>query len=310
MQPDDRAFRRIVALLIVLQFAACTAKRNQELGQTGTNSTGTALEEYQSLTSQQDAIGVILKQLKSQFPAFEQRTSRTIKQMRSVASTSAADAAFLSFRRDQMARADTFTKQLAEVPAVERVESNEVATSSLRAALQLQGYDLLFDEGTPFVDESMDYLLTTYGGLVTSGMREYLNLRRSEQHAGFSSDAGLTISWDALAERVANWERFLATYPSFVGKDDASWWYQIYLRTYLTGLDNSRVFEDDGALVPHVRRSYDLFLANHSDSKSGRLLEEYLNVLKQNGYKNGPAAEKFLSDHNLHSMLGMGPPVR
>jgi hypothetical protein len=84
----------------------------------------------------------------------------------------------------------------------------------------------------------------------------------------------------------------------------------MYLQTYLTGLDNSEVFAEDGILIHEVKESYERYIANHHGTDSARLLDEYFKVIKQNGYKKSPEVEKFLSRHKLHSMQGKESPLR
>jgi hypothetical protein len=289
----------------ILMFALLTGCSNKE---TPKASSPNPVSEKEHSTS---SLSIFLNQLETSCNQFDSRIQETLAQIQAQSSKASADLLFLNFKKEYSSFAEAVNDKLLKNSSAQNIESgNNKEIDLLKATLHRHGLDLVIDMGAVFADESADYLFRTYGQWLSPEMRKYLDLRRAEQRLGFSSDAGLTISWDQVSDRIASWDEFLEQHPNFVAKTEAKSWHEIYLRTYLTGMDNSRVFAEDGVLDPDVKKSYERFLALYRNTKSAKVMENYFLILRNNNYRDGPYIEKFLQDHKLRTMLGVEPPIR
>jgi hypothetical protein len=252
-----------------------------------------------------DVLQPFLQKAGSQLTQIDTLTQKALSQMRQCSYTPDTEKIFVGFFKEYQLIVENVGEQISATPI-----RDDKAEESLRKTLGLHGIDLYFSEGDFYADVSNDYLLRSFGSALTPAMKEYLGLRKAEQMEGFSEDAGLTISWDKVSDRVVAWEKFLAAYPDFVWYGTASDWYSTYLRTYMTGMDNSRVFDDENVLFTEVNNSYQRFIQLYNGTKSAALLKDYYEVLKANGFHDGRPIKDFLQVHRIKSMFAVQPPVR
>jgi hypothetical protein len=191
------------------------------------------------------------------------------------------------------------------------VQSDSTARTWAERNVAFYGCSLLASEGIVFVAGNSRDILRVAGDRITPAMTRFLMLRAKEEAEGFSEDAGLVISWDALSDRIVKWESFIAANPSFLLLPEAQSWYDVYLRVYLTGMDNARVFDfEKETLLPEVQASYERFVAEYPTSKSAAMVRGYLEVLEREGFKSTGAVEDYLKANDISSMLAVQPPVR
>ena len=257
-------------------------------------STGEPLDEIPSLLAGLDS---------------EAETARL--QARTVAATPRADSVFLSFRDRFLRMGEQITDRLNQATSIQSNVLEDTATSRpLATLLAKHGFALAYTEGNAYADEDNVYWTRLFDGALTPAMQRYLRLRATEQSTRFSEDAALQISWDDLARRAVTWEEFADSYPDFSWKDASRFWYDTYLSTYLTGMDNSRVFSDSGTLEPEVRTSYEHLAAQYPQTRTAQLVAQCLSLLKQNGYHRSAAIDSLLRQRDVTSMLGVQPPTR
>jgi len=78
------------------------------------------------------------------------------------------------------------------------------------------------------------------------------------------------------------WEQFLRTYPGFVAKDEIRDRLDVYVRTFVTGMDNSRINNfNSKKLRPDVRAAYEVFIRENRDSAYYTLVRDYYEMLKR-----------------------------
>lgn len=183
--------------------------------------------------------------------------------------------------------------------------------SKIALTLASLGCDLVWSEGTVFVDAQSKDLNDNFSDMMSPDFNKYLKIRSIEESEGFSNDAGLLISWDNLSDRIATWEAFASENPSFFLIPEVKFWHNMYLNTYLTGMDNSRIysFETD-TLELGVYSSYKRFLQMYPQTKSASLIKGYIDVLKRNNFKQTKEVDEYLQYRGIESMLGVQPPSR
>jgi len=268
-----------------------------------------------------DSVALALADLAERTRPLVASLDSAVAAIRSESGTVRADSALALFRERFELRAESVGAAVGASRVLQRwvypvtpegwATLDSGAADSLRRFLSGRVLQPQLGEGMLFATANSAGLAGLFGRYLSPAMREFLALRRGEEAEGFAEDAGLLISWDRLGERVATWERFIEANPGFQLLPEARHWYELYLGTLLTGMDNSRVFGGpDATLQPQVRASYRRFAARHGSTRAGAMVSEYLGVLERNGFQDGPAVRAFLRDRGVATMIGVQPPTR
>jgi len=166
-------------------------------------------------------------------------------------------------------------------------------------------------EGMYYLDVMPDYFYINFRDLVSAGVAQYLSIRKDELKQGFSEDAGMLITFGELYQRVKRWEEFLDKFPNTVYTADADYYYQTYLATLLTGMDNSRVFDSENSvLLPEIKQLYEKIIKEDPQSRCGKIISSYYSLLKSHNFKDNNGIDDFLKANKLSSMLGVQPHSR
>jgi len=223
--------------------------------------------------------------------------------------TTTADSLFMVFRGRYASGIDSIaSKTWDDAPFQNWLISSPGASDSAERFFEARGFRLTSEEGSIYPTVNTGVLVRTLKPFLTPALKDFLALRKHDEDQRFSNDAALEIPWDSVSERVAAWDRLLNAHPVFAARQEAQEWYSLYLSTYLTGMDNSPVFND--TLVPPLRASYQRFLRLHGDTRAGRLVRSYLDVLRSTGFRSAPQVAEFLRANHVTSMAAVQPPVR
>ncbi|MBI1722568.1 MAG: PD40 domain-containing protein [Gemmatimonadetes bacterium] len=211
-----------------------------------------------------------------------------------------ADSAFVAFHSSFAARVPYWGEDFENW-----LQSDSAAYDSTQRYFSSRGMVLRSAEGEFWVTEDPDFLVRRLGAYLTRPMRRYLEIRGQEKY-GYEADGGLYISWDELADRIVTWEEFLEANPGFARWDslwnEAQGWYARYLSAYVSGLENTPLFDGRPPLGPYgtgtldrdVRASYERLVARHGGTQSARFVRGLLDVLGRSGYMEGPEREEYL----------------
>jgi hypothetical protein len=173
------------------------------------------------------------------------------------------------------------------------------------------GIGIFQTEGNYYLDMMSGYLYKNFENRISEGVKAYLYIRKGEMAAGFTEDAGLLISFDALYGRVRQWEKFLNDYPKTIYSGAASDYYYTYLQTLLTGMDNSRVFDmETGVLSPEVKTIYEKAMRQDTSSKTSKIISSYYDLLARHNFKETDSVNVFFKEHKLSTMLAVQPDNR
>ena len=187
----------------------------------------------------------------------------------------------------------------------------DVQTKNLEEYLSLFGAGIFMTEGMFYLDVDHDYFLSIFDKQVSNGLNAYIIQRKQELIEGFSEDAGLMIPFDKVYERVLKWEQIVAKNPNFLMMDQSRYYYETYLETLLTGMDNSRVFDFEGErLTPEVKKLYESVIKSGPNTKSTEIIKGYYNLLADNDFKYSDKVDDYLKKSGLSSMLGVQPHSR
>lgn len=168
------------------------------------------------------------------------------------------------------------------------------------------GFVLKMRQGSFYFDENSDFLYNRFSKYLSVSLRDFLNLRRQETAEGFTEGAKLQISFAKIGERIIDWENYLNEYPDSPLKELAIYHYQLYLSTFLFGIDDTKVFERK-SLKPEIKKVYEDFQLRFAKTRSGNLISRYYKVLRAYDFKYTKAAEKFLYDNQIQILPGFEP---
>ena len=166
---------------------------------------------------------------------------------------------------------------------------------SIRRFLLNHGIWSYMAEGDGYFDLSLTQLTNTASRFVTDAAREALRIETLEQISPTGGDAAVGIPWDSLGDRLAATDRFLVAFPNARSRATIQNRRVWYLRAFLTGWDNTAVFDRaTRALNLEVRRSFERFLAVHDSTASARVVRAYLELLAKTRYRRTPQVDEFL----------------
>jgi hypothetical protein len=192
------------------------------------------------------------------------------------------------WRREQLLRGVVVDSLAAAVTAAE-----------IRLFLLQHGIWSAQGEGSTYLQPHWNRVLVAASPSITPSAREYLQISVREQTTPTGGDGGVGIPWDSLALRLSDADRILAAYPDAAVRVLVSERRIWYLRAYLTGWDNTPVFElGSRTLRPEVLQSYERYVATHGATVSGRVVAEYLDVVRASGYQRTAAVLEFLRERS------------
>jgi hypothetical protein len=150
-------------------------------------------------------------------------------------------------------------------------------------------------EGDRYFVLSLARLAAVASPFITDAAREALRIELREQVSPTGGDAAVGIPWDSLGDRLAATDLFLATFPHAAARAAISERRVWYLRAFLTGWENTSVFEyRTKVLRPEIRRSFERFAKAHQTTASGQIVRAYLDFLATTGYRRTPQVNEFL----------------
>jgi hypothetical protein len=176
------------------------------------------------------------------------------------------------------------------------VNSPSVETVNLLKSM-LSSYGLLLDSSsnTYFLEPRNEYLVQKFGRELSPAYREYLTIGGNEQHERFSSRGTILIPTDSLTSRIMEWENFIVSNPRFLLIKLAQDKYARYLGAFLAGMENSRIFDPQTNLLNEgSRTSFESFILKHPESRSAKLVQEYLNLLSLTNFGYTEKVDSFL----------------
>ncbi|MBN1298556.1 MAG: hypothetical protein JW997_02600 [Actinobacteria bacterium] len=151
----------------------------------------------------------------------------------------------------------------------------------------------MFEGGFKFINLEGSYYpiidfkyLKKYSSYLSIQYRDYLDVRAAESENVHSRDAGLTISWDELSQRMIKAEKYLDKYKAEnPRKIEISRLFLLYFASYLYGQDNTPTRDwSTNAVYEEVLESYRDTVNENPSSKAAGILSNYLSELENSGY--------------------------
>lgn len=151
--------------------------------------------------------------------------------------------------------------------------------------IKRDGFLLNYHEG--IVTLYPDYnLLNNYQNYVSPSIQAYIEILSRESSEILSADGGLTITWDELAFRVLNAERYLVEYSDSIRYEEILSLYKWYLTTLLTGLPDTPIYYRNSSLIRNdVLQSYNKIIIHNTDTTTSEVLKGYLDIIRSKNNK-------------------------
>jgi Bacterial SH3 domain len=160
------------------------------------------------------------------------------------------------------------------------------------------GLEMRFPEGMMYLALKPGLAISTVEPFVSKTMRRYLEIRKKEEANIWMEDAGLNITPLELADRAITWDTFLEENPDFPLETTITQTRNGYQSVLIVGSDNTPAFDyTTGKLDKSWKDAWDWVLKTKPNSDTGKLLQEWNDILKADGGKRGPKAEKFLEEY-------------
>jgi hypothetical protein len=219
--------------------------------------------------------------------------SQMLAAVRADSGTSRADEAFLRF---DAAGADTLRAHLRNLKfALDPIAlwPDSSALAPLRKTFASYGVWLEIAEAdaNPVMSESASR--AGVGRFLTRPMRALLDIRVKEQLEPIGGDGAIGVPLDEIGRRIAATDRVRAMSTTFAGSEELERRRGAYLNAFLGGWEIGP-FGDDGVLVADVRSSLERFQAAHPRTDSGRIVGQYLALLRSTNWRRTAAVDAFV----------------
>ncbi|MCJ7666539.1 MAG: Gmad2 immunoglobulin-like domain-containing protein [Actinobacteria bacterium] len=157
-------------------------------------------------------------------------------------------------------------------------------------------YKLISGEGfiMPLVDYQSYYDM--YGPYFTREMTDYTDIKLDESNRPAVMDACIVIPTDDFIQRILKSMYYIETYPGSPREAEVRHFNTGRIIVYLSGIDNSPVFDSDQKILPDRLTEFKNNLENYSDTKFGEILGSYLDLLEQENYVKTRKIDDFLRD--------------
>ena len=174
----------------------------------------------------------------------------------------------------------------------------------------LNKYDLeLWDigEGMVTIRELPHLYYDLFKDYVTEDYKEYLKIWAKDDEELYQADAGLSISFEELGDRIARWENFLNKYPNSILKPKVTALLNSYREDYILGMENTPTIDGGYDNVPitiyeEAKKEYDRFMKKYPNSPTVELIKYFIeNYKNENIYEliKSKIFEKFEKDESI-----------
>ena len=174
----------------------------------------------------------------------------------------------------------------------------------------LNKYDLeLWDigEGMVTIRELPHLYYDLFKDYVTDDYKEYLKIWAKDHEELYQADAGLSISFEELGDRIARWENFLNKYPNSILKPKVTALLNSYREDYILGMENTPTIDGGYDNVPitiyeEAKKEYDRFMKKYPNSPTVELIKYFIeNYKNKNIYEliKSKIFEKFEKDQSI-----------
>ncbi len=149
-------------------------------------------------------------------------------------------------------------------------------------------------EGFTELRSEPNFYYNTFKNYVTIDYSDFLLLEAKDNSVLYSADAGISITFEEVSERVLYWENYLNKYPKSKLFEKAREDFINYCTNYLFGMDNTPTFEySNNEIYPENQLEFDRFISKNPKSKLSALVNLLMTNIKK---MNADELRKMLND--------------
>lgn len=175
---------------------------------------------------------------------------------------------------------------------IESIKEQELKT--LLYDITLGGFRIIDTEGTFTVVVDYD-ALKTFSDYVDEELNSYIEIMALRFNDPVAVDASITVQPEELEARILQMENYILSYDNQQRKEIILSMYQGYMMVYMSGTDNSAVFDyDTGALNPDMFKVFETAAGKYKDNMFGKVMNKYVQLLKQEGFVNTEKVQDFI----------------
>ena len=167
--------------------------------------------------------------------------------------------------------------------------------------LKQDGFDLREEEGSMYIVEDRDFIVSRFYDVVSPVMKQYLIQVNKENKNIYAEDASIIIGYKELVDRAIWWEHFAKNHPAFACEQQARNQNMIYLELLLEGMDNTWVIQPETKkLEAYFEKAYSYLERTYPLSETGKIVMPYFHYLaNQQNIK----ADSLLKDYNRKGII-------
>ena len=167
-----------------------------------------------------------------------------------------------------------------------KAELNEINSKILNK------YGLILEyagEGTYAVGARRDFYYNIFKDYVSDAYKEYLKITADKNEGKFADDAGITIAFKELGDRIIVWENFMKKYPD-ADKDlkkNVKEKVLQYRNAYILGMDNTPTMSSgkNPSIFEKNNREFDRFIKAYPKSPTVEIIKYFQKNYKTKGIK-------------------------
>ena len=167
-----------------------------------------------------------------------------------------------------------------------KAELNEINSKILNK------YGLILEyagEGTYAVGARPDFYYNIFKDYVSDAYKEYLKITADKNEGNFADDAGITITFKELGDRIIVWENFMKKYPDADEdlKKNVKEKVLQYRNTYILGMDNTPTMSSgkNPSILEKNNREFDRFIKAYPKSPTVEIIKYFQKNYKTKGIK-------------------------
>ncbi|HEX7064758.1 MAG TPA: hypothetical protein VF199_06795 [Bacillales bacterium] len=236
-------------------------------------------------------------------PSTIDQTKTVLKKMKETgASASRIDGVFTEFLQARMNAKTERTVKLTQLgqtwlqnhynfrelmPGFEQPEKiKDAQLRSYAEKLKNEGYRVITREGNLELKYAYNKFQKAFSPYVSNTMDAFLEIQADSV---VYSEGTFEGTWDHLGETLVKIDQFLKKHPEFPFAKDLKTDYQLFLPWYLTGNYSKDIVEEGSDIVKNeVRQSFQALIQDNPATFTAKVVEEYYNQIKQNGFKKVP----------------------
>ncbi|MBK9191651.1 MAG: hypothetical protein IPM77_09110 [Crocinitomicaceae bacterium] len=195
-----------------------------------------------------------------------------------------------------------------EISEEEIGDLNEDSQNKIEKKYSKAGFQVWWEEGYPYLVADIKFLEKKFKKDMSAELGDYVDVLKVT-YAQTTSDAGLSIEWSELVDRLLVCEEFLTENPESVYFENVMMDYSDFLRFLMWGLDNSpvtNVYDSEAvpALDEMVSEEYQRLIKDNKH-KTGKIIADHLSWLESKGFRFEYEEVKYLSTEDIKSYLGL-----